>query len=58
MENKFKIGDKVTYNDGMTKPFTSTIIEIKFASGKYLYKLKDRNVFFTQKFISHDNNNN
>lgn len=57
MENKFKIGDKVIYNDGMTKPFSSIIIEIKFAAGKWLYKLKDRNVFFTQTYLSHDNSN-
>lgn len=58
MQNKFKIGDKVIYNDGMTLPFSSTIIEIKFAAGKWLYKLKDRNVFFTQTYLNYDNNNN
>jgi hypothetical protein len=58
MQSKIKIGDKVIYNDGMTKPFSSIIIEIKFAAGKWLYKLKDRNVFFTQTYLSHDNNNN
>lgn len=57
MQSKFKIGDKVIYNDGMTKPFTSTIIEIKY-TGKYLYKLKDKNIFITDKFLSNDNSNN
>lgn len=58
MENKFKIGDKVTYNDGMTKPFSGIIIEIKFAAGKWMYKLKDRKIFLSQTYLSHDNNNN
>ncbi len=57
MQSKFKIGDTVTYNDGMTKPFTSTIIEIKY-TGKYLYKLKDKNIFITDKFLRNDNSNN
>lgn len=56
MQSKFKIGDTVTYNDGMTKPFTSTIIEIKY-TGKYLYKLKGKNIYLSEKFLNHDNNN-
>lgn len=56
--NKFKIGDTVTYNDGITLPFTSTVIEIKYASNKFLYKLKGKNIFLTDKYLSHDNNNN
>lgn len=58
MQNKFKIGDKVTYNDGMTLPFSSIIIEIKFAAGKWLYKLRNKNFFLTETYLSHDNNNN
>lgn len=62
MQSKFKIGDTVTYNDGMTKPFTSTIIEIKYVAmmdkPHYVYKLQGKNIFITEKFLSNDNSNN
>lgn len=52
MQPKFQIGDTVTYNDGITLPFTSTVIEIKFSSSyQYLYKLKGKNIFLSDKFL-------
>jgi hypothetical protein len=63
MQSKFKIGDTVTYNDGMTKPFTSTIIHIKSymmmdSNTLYVYKLQGKNIYLSEKFLNHDNNNN
>jgi hypothetical protein len=61
MQNKFKIGDKVIYNDGMTLPFTSTITEIKYVAMMdnpyYVYKLQGKNIYLSEKYLSHDNSN-
>jgi hypothetical protein len=41
--SKFNIGDIVTYDDRMTKPYISTIIDIKFTdSYQYMYRLEDK----------------
>ena len=55
-ESKFNVGDIVTYNDKITKPFTSTIVDMKFTdSYQYMYKFQDKpGVWFTEKHLTHD----
>jgi hypothetical protein len=55
-ESKFNIGDIVTYDDKVTKPLTSEIVDIKFTeSHQYMYKLQDRlGIWFTDKNLTHD----
>ena len=52
----FNIGDIVTYDDRITKPFTSTIVDIKFTdSYQYMYKLDAKQgVWFTEKHLTND----
>lgn len=55
-ESKFNIGDTVTYDDRITKPFTSAIVDIKFTdSYQYMYKLDAKQgVWFTEKHLTND----
>lgn len=50
----FNIGDTVTYDDRITKPFTSTIVDIKFTeSYKYMYKFEEfQGVWYTDKHLT------
>lgn len=54
--SKFNIGDIVTYDDKITKSFTSTIVDIKFTdSYQYMYKLDAKQgVWFTEKHLNND----
>jgi hypothetical protein len=54
--SKFNIGDIVTYDDKITKPFTSAIVDIKFTeSYQYMYKLDAKQgVWFTEKHLTND----
>lgn len=56
--SKFNIGDIVTYDDRITKPYTSTIIDIKFTdSYQYMYKLEDKKgIWLTDRYLTiHEN---
>ena len=50
----FNVGDIVTYDDKITKPFTSTIIDIKFTdSYLYMYKIEVKNgIWYTDRYLS------
>ena len=52
----FNVGDIVTYDDKITKPFTSTIIDIKFTdSYQYMYKLESVNgIWYTERYLHND----
>lgn len=52
----FNVGDIVTYDDKITKPFTSTIIDIKFTdSYLYMYKIEDNSSYwYTERYLSND----
>ena len=52
--SKFNIGDIVTYDDRMTKPYTSKIIDIKFTdSYQYMYRLEDKiGIWITDRNLS------
>ena len=52
----FNVGDIVTYDDKITKPFTSTIIDIKFTdSYLYMYKIEGKNgIWYTERYLSND----
>ena len=52
----FNVGDIVTYDDKITKPFTSTIIDIKFTdSYLYMYKIEGKNgIWYTDRYLSND----
>ena len=52
----FNVGDIVTYDDKITKPFTSTIIDIKFTETyQYMYKLEDKNgIWYTDRYLRND----
>jgi hypothetical protein len=52
--SKFNIGDIVTYDDKMTKHYTSTIIDIKFTdSYQYMYKLEDKKgIWLTDRYLT------
>jgi hypothetical protein len=52
----FNVGDIVTYDDKITKPFTSTIIDIKFTdSYQYMYKLENINgIWYTERYLRND----
>ena len=54
--SKFNIGDLVTYDDKITKPFTSTIIDIKFTdSYLYMYKIEGKNgIWYTDRYLRND----
>ena len=54
--SKFNIGDIVTYDDRMTKPYTSTIIDIKFTdSYQYMYRLEHKiGIWITDKNLTND----
>jgi ASC-1-like (ASCH) protein len=54
--SKFNVGDIVTYDDKITKPFTSTIIDIKFTdSYQYMYKIEGINgIWYTDRYLSND----
>jgi len=56
--SKFNIGDIVTYDDRMTKPYTSKIIDIKFTdSYQYMYKVEDnKGIWITDRYLTiHEN---
>lgn len=55
-ESKFNVGETITYNDKITKPHTSTIVDIKFTdSYQYMYKLDSKpGVWFTDKHLTDD----
>lgn len=52
----FNIGDIVTYDDRITKSFTSTIVDIKFTeSYQYMYKLEGINgIWYTERYLTND----
>ena len=54
--SKFNVGDIVTYDDKITKPFTSTIIDIKFTDTyQYMYKLEGINgIWYTERYLRND----
>ena len=54
--SKFNVGDIVTYDDKITKPFTSTVIDIKFTdSYQYMYKLEGINgIWYTERYLTND----
>lgn len=56
--SKFNVGDIVTYDDKITKPFTSTIIDIKFTDTyQYMYKVEDnKGIWITDRYLTiHEN---
>ena len=51
-ESKFNIGDRVTFDNGFTIPFSSTVVDIKLSqSYKFLYKLDGHSVWYTEDSI-------
>ncbi len=52
----FNVGDIVTYDDKITKPFTSTIVDIKFTDTYlYMYKLEDKQgIWYTDRYLRND----
>lgn len=52
----FNVGDIVTYDDKITKTFTSTIIDIKFTdSYLYMYKLESKQgIWYTDRYLRND----
>lgn len=54
--SQFNVGDIVTYDDRITKPFTSTIIDIKFTDTyQYMYKLEGINgIWYTERYFRND----